>query len=111
MVTVLSSSQVPADKDGFFFSVITPMYNREATIGRCLDSCLSQSFDDYEVVIVDDGSEDNSVRVVESYLPNPHITLVKSSENRGLGPARGFGVAHSKGKWLIYLDKIGRAHV
>ena len=50
-------------------SVIIPMYNAEKYIGECLDSILAQTFTDYEVIIVDDCSTDNSCAVVESYLP------------------------------------------
>ena len=50
-------------------SIIIPMYNTEKYIGECLDSILAQTFQDFEVIIVDDCSTDNSVAIVESYLP------------------------------------------
>lgn len=103
-MTSLSADKTLPQKDRVFFSIIIPMYNRATLIRRCLDSCLSQNFKDYEIIVVDDGSEDNSVAVVESYLPNPHIILVKSPENRGVCAARGLGVVHAKGKWVMFMD-------
>ena len=50
-------------------SIIIPMYNAEKYIGDCLDSILTQTFDDYEVIVVDDASTDNSREIVKSYLP------------------------------------------
>ncbi len=50
-------------------SIIIPMYNAEKYIGECLDTILAQTFDDYEVIIVDDASTDNSRDIVKSYLP------------------------------------------
>jgi len=93
-----------------FFSIIVPMYNRAATIRRCLDSCLSQDFDRYEVIVVDDSSEDDSVATVESYLPNPHIVLVKNPQNRGVCFARGSGVKHARGKWVMFIDSDDAFH-
>ena len=57
------NKQIPA------VSIVIPMYNSEKYIGECLDSILAQTFTDYEVIVVDDCSTDNSREVVESYLP------------------------------------------
>lgn len=98
------------EKKQVYFSIIIPMYNREATIRRCLDSALSQDFKNYEVIVVDDASEDGSSAVVESYLPNPQIILVKSPENHGVCAARGLGVSHSSGKWIMFIDSDDTFH-
>lgn len=88
-----------------YFSIIIPMYNRAHTIRRCIDSCLKQSFKDYEVLVIDDASDqDDSVSIVESYT-DPRVRLIERSENRGVCAARGLGVKHARGQWLIvYLD-------
>jgi glycosyltransferase involved in cell wall biosynthesis len=86
-----------------FFSIIIPMYNRAGTIRRCLDSILSQEFSDYQIVVVDDGSEDASVSVVESYLPHCRIKLIGTVENRGVCAARGLGVKHAEGRWFLFI--------
>ena len=92
------------EKKQVFFSVIIPMYNRVSTIRRCLDSILSQDFKDYEIIVVDDASEDDSVAMVETYLPSDHLKLVKSQENRGVCATRGLGVKQARGKWIMFID-------
>lgn len=86
-----------------FFSIIIPMYNREKFIARALDSCLNQDFQDYEIIVVDDGSVDGSVAVVQSY-DDPRLTLLQQPVNRGVGPARNKGADAAQGEWLIFLD-------
>lgn len=83
-------------------SVVIPLYNKEASISQSLGSVLSQSYDDFEVVIVDDGSTDGSVSIVES-INDPHIRLIKQ-ENGGPSKARNTGVRNAKGEWIIFLD-------
>ena len=92
-------------------SVIIPLYNKEAIIERTLRSVLSQDYDDYEVVIVDDGSTDNSLAVVERELPkikrelnvNTNVELIQQ-ENGGPSKARNTGVKNAKGEWIVFLD-------
>ena len=92
-------------------SVIIPLYNKEAIIERTLRSVLSQDYDDFEVVIVDDGSTDNSLAVVERELPkikrefnvNTNVELIQQ-ENGGPSKARNTGVKNAKGDWIVFLD-------
>jgi glycosyltransferase involved in cell wall biosynthesis len=86
-----------------FFSIIMPVYNRAAVVGRALRSCLAQSFDSFEVVAVDDCSTDDSVAAIESF-GDPRIRLVRHEQNRGPGPARNTGMANARGEWLVFLD-------
>ena len=83
-------------------SVVIPLYNKEASIAQSLKSVLSQEYDDFEVVIVDDGSTDGSVGVVEA-INNPRIRLIKQ-ENGGPSKARNTGVKNAKGEWILFLD-------
>lgn len=83
-------------------SVVIPLYNKEASIAQSLKSVLSQEYDDYEVVIVDDGSTDGSVGVVEA-MNDPHIRLIKQ-ENGGPSKARNTGVKNAKGEWIYFID-------
>lgn len=85
------------------FSIVIPMYNREKFIARAIDSCLKQDFDDFEVVVIDDGSTDESVNTVKRYA-DPRIKLVCHNINRGVGPARNSGVDIATGEWVVYLD-------
>lgn len=86
-----------------YFSVIVPMYNRERLIGRCLDSVLAQSFDDYEVIVVDDGSADGSADRVREHV-DPRIRLLPHERNRGVLPARRTGIAAATGEWRVVID-------
>ena len=83
-------------------SVVIPLYNKESSIAQSLKSVLSQEYDDFEVVIVDDGSTDGSVGVVEA-INDPRIRLIKQ-ENGGPSMARNTGVKNAKGEWIVFLD-------
>ena len=81
------------------FSIIVPVYNTEKYLKRCLDSIKSQSFKDYEVIIVNDGSTDNSSDIISKY---PYKII--NQENLGLSRARNNGVKEASGDYLIFLD-------
>ena len=83
-------------------SVIIPLYNKEAIVEHSVKSVLSQDYDDYEIVIVNDGSTDRSVEIVKS-IHDPHITLVEQ-KNGGPSKARNTGVKHAKGERILFLD-------
>ena len=80
------------------------MYNAQNFISQCLDSILSQDFDDYEVIVVDDGSSDNSSTIVERYISKfSQIKLIHTT-NRGVSAARNLAIKNSKGDWLCFVD-------
>lgn len=81
------------------FSIIVPVYNTEKYLKRCLDSISKQSFTDYEVIIINDGSTDNSSNIISKY---PYEVI--NQENQGLSMARNNGVKVSSGDYLIFLD-------
>lgn len=89
--------------DSPYFSVIVPVYNRAALVGRALRSVLVQSFGDFEIVVVDDGSSDASVDAVKAVV-DPRIRLIVHERNRGRCPARNTGMAASRGEWFVFLD-------
>lgn len=86
-----------------YFSVIIPLYNKSQHIKRCLDSILSQSFSDFEIVVVDDLSTDNGVEIIESYSDS-RIILLKNTENKGPSYSRNNGIKYSSAQFLIFLD-------
>lgn len=83
-------------------SVIIPLYNKEQIIEKCLRSVLSQDYDNFEVVIVNDGSTDGSTEIVKG-IDDSHVRLIEQ-ENGGPSKARNIGVLNSKGEWIVFLD-------
>ena len=83
---------------------ILPVYNAESTIYRCLDSILKQTYCDYEVIIVDDGSIDNSGKICDSYSLNDNRFRVIHKENAGVASARQLGVSLATGEYVIHID-------
>lgn len=85
-----------------FFSVIIPAYNRAPTIGRAIRSCLRQSFTDFEVIVVDDGSQDGTAEAV-ALCGDPRVSCIRQ-ENRGASAARNRGAAAARGAFVAFLD-------
>lgn len=85
-----------------FFSIIMPTYNRDALIGRAIESVIAQSFDDWELVIIDDGSTDTTAEVISSYA-DERITC-HYQPNRGHASARNTGIRASRGTYICFLD-------
>ncbi len=84
-------------------SVIIPVYNVEEYLRECVDSVLSQTYENYEIILVDDGSTDNSGKICDEYAENNKITVVHK-ENGGLSDARNKGLALAKGEYIYFLD-------
>ena len=86
------------------FSVIIPLYNKAPYVAKAIQSVLSQTFTDYELIIVDDGSKDDSAAVAQKAIDGcDHCRLIRQ-ENAGVSVARNNGVALSKGEYLCFLD-------
>ena len=86
-------------------SVIIPVYNRRELIGRAIDSVLAQSWADFELIIVDDGSDDGTAEHVEErYGDEPRVRLLKQATNCGVSAARNAGIESAVGDWLAFLD-------
>lgn len=85
-------------------SVIIPVYNVEKYLIECVNSVLVQSFQDYEMILVDDGSTDNSGRICDEYAEKYSQIKVIHKKNGGLSDARNFGIKEAKGDYLIFLD-------
>lgn len=88
--------------DGCLFSVIIPLYNKEKCIARTINSVLSQSYTNFEIVIVDDGSTDNSAAIVKT-ITDSRIRLFQK-ENGGVSSARNYGIEKALGKWIFFID-------
>jgi len=84
-------------------SVLIPVYNRATLIGDAVTSILGQSFGDFELVVVDDGSTDDSMKRVEAF-GDPRIRIVRHERNRGIPHARNTGLEAARGRFIAWLD-------
>lgn len=86
-------------------SIIVPVYNVEKYIAKCLDSLLNQTEKNIEIIVVNDGSKDNSQLIIDEYVeknPGKIISLIK--ENGGLSDARNFGIPYARGEYVGFVD-------
>lgn len=86
------------------FSIIIPVYNVEKYIEKCLDSILNQTYENYEVIIVNDGTLDNSQKLIDKYVKKDNRFLSYKKENGGLSDARNYGVKRATGDYIIFID-------
>lgn len=84
-------------------SVVIPLYNKAHTIVNTLTTVINQTYKDFEVIIVNDGSTDNGVDVIKSNFNDPRIRII-NQENAGVSAARNRGVKEAKGDWIAFLD-------
>lgn len=87
-----------------YFSVVIPVYNVEAYLRDCLDSVVNQSFSDIELVCVDDGSTDGSLKILQEYERRDARIRVISQDNMGLSGARNTGIDAACGRYILFLD-------
>lgn len=93
------------NNSGELLSIVVPVYNTEKWLERCLDSLLSQSYRNVEVICVNDASPDGCKEILSAYAArDPRIKIVEHEKNRGLFAARLSGVAAARGKWLAFAD-------
>lgn len=85
-------------------SVIIPVYNVEKFISSCIDSVRTQAYDNIEILLIDDGSEDKSGQICDSFAGKDARIKVIHKENGGLSAARNTGIEHAKGEWLTFVD-------
>lgn len=86
-------------------SVIVPVYNVEKLLPKCLDSLVSQTFKDYEIIVINDGSTDNSQKVIDEYSNKITDKIVKiSKENEGQAIARNVGIKKASGEYIMFVD-------
>jgi glycosyltransferase involved in cell wall biosynthesis len=91
------------------FSIITPTYNRMHLLPRCIDSVLAQTYGNFEMVIVDDGSSDDTKGLVEEYVRKDDRIRLIAQSNRGANAARNHGVEIAEGEHVLFLDSDDEA--
>ena len=85
-------------------SVIIPVYNVEKYLRRCLDSVINQTLQELEIICVNDGSTDNSAKILEEYRRKDNRIIILNQENLGQGIARNLGMKIAKGKYIGFVD-------
>ena len=97
-ITILNNEQTPT------ISIIIPVYKVERYLSKCLDSIISQTFADWECILIDDGSPDNSGTICDKYAQKDGRFVVIHKENSGVSAARNDGLKVAKGKWISFVD-------
>ena len=87
-----------------FFSIIVPVFNTGKELKRCVDSVLFQSFHDFELILVDDGSTDDSGKICDEYKRIDERVVTKHQKNAGCSEARNTGLRLASGEYLLFLD-------
>ena len=85
-------------------SIIIPCYNSEATIGKCLESIICQDYDTIEIVIIDDGSTDNTSNIINDFKKSDHRIIIHTQENSGVSKARNIGIGIAAGEYICFVD-------
>lgn len=85
-------------------SVIVPIYNAERYIKRCIDSLINQTYDNLEIIIVNDGSYDKSKYICENYAKKDARIKLINKENEGVSIARNLGISHATGEYIMFVD-------
>ena len=85
-------------------SIIIPVYNVENYLHQCVDSVLAQTYQDFEVILVDDGSPDNCPKICDEYAQKDSRVHVIHQKNSGVSAARNNGIEHAKGEWITFVD-------
>ncbi len=85
-------------------SIVIPVYNAEKYLEQCLNSIVSQTYHNIEIICIDDGSKDNSLKILKNYAENDNRFIVLNQQNQGAAAARNKGIKMAAGKYIIFLD-------
>ena len=85
-------------------SIVIPVYNASHTIERCIKSVLSQTYPQFELIIIDDGSTDNSLAICKKIAMSDSRIIIQHQDNNGVSAARNLGIALCNGEWISWLD-------
>lgn len=84
-------------------SIIVPIYNAEKTIEKCINSILKQTYPDYELLLINDGSKDNSQELIKKYQKNNKVKII-NQKNHGVAYTRNLGIKKAIGKYIMFID-------
>lgn len=92
------------------FSIIIPVYNSQNTIVQTLNSCINQTYSNFEILIVDDCSDDDTVNIINNTYNLEKISIFKFKNNQGVSSARNYGWSKAKGEYVAFLDSDDTWH-
>ena len=87
----------------YHLSVIMPVYNDETFLNEAIESILSQTYNDFEFIIINDGSTDNSLKIIKSYS-DQRILILQHDKNKGISKALNYGLRYAKGRFIARMD-------
>jgi glycosyltransferase involved in cell wall biosynthesis/predicted O-methyltransferase YrrM len=102
--TMTIFSDPNSESSGALISLVVPVYNVEKYIDECMKTIAQQDDDNFEVVVIDDGGKDNSIRIVKNYADRINTLRIIKQSNKGLGGARNEGVRKASGEFVIFID-------
>ena len=85
-------------------SIIIPVYNTEIFLDKCIKSVIGQTYNNIEIIIVNDGSTDNSIKIIKKYANNDKRIMLINQSNQGVSKARNEGIKKAKGKYILFVD-------
>lgn len=85
-------------------SIIMPVYDVEKYVKKAIDTILNQTYDDFELIIVNDGTRDNSMMIVDTFAKSDNRIKIINQENRGLSAARNAGIKVARGDYVCFID-------
>lgn len=85
-------------------SIIVPVYNSSKVLEKCIDSILAQTYKSFELILIDDGSSDESGKICDKYADIDDRLRVYHRTNYGVSASRNFGIEKAKGEWIAFID-------
>ena len=85
-------------------SIIVPVYNASYTIEKCIESILNQSYKDFELLLINDGSKDNSYELMKNLTKTDSRVIIINQDNQGVSAARNRGLDEAKGDFVLFID-------
>ena len=85
-------------------SIVVPVYNVEKYLDKCVKSIINQTYDNLQIILVDDGSKDNSGKLCDLWGQRDRRIITKHKDNGGLSDARNYGVKFAEGKYVMFVD-------
>ena len=87
-------------------SVIVPVYNAHKYLKRCIRSILDQTYENLDIVLIDDGSQDNSLEICKRFEKEDQRVRVFHKENGGVSSARNYGIKKAQGEYIVFIDDL-----